>query len=154
MHVKQVTTSQAFKWYPEKQLCVPRRKSFPRFSLHGAPGPAGYLRSQDSLFAYSTNLLQHITAYEQYSQRPRRTGSWRRLDSHVHPLNGTIRRWSAYSYVLSDGVRWQWTTGGLRYTIRNKLSPWEGRGEGTGTGKRQTPPQPLHTQNLFALFRL
>lgn len=56
------------------------------------------------LFAYSTNLLQHVTAYKQYSQRPTRGGGGK-LDSHVHSLTERYDDgWSDYSYVLSDGV--------------------------------------------------
>lgn len=53
MHVKQLTTSQAFQIILRK-ACVSRRKSFTSFSLERATGGSksattcGYLRSRDS----------------------------------------------------------------------------------------------------------
>lgn len=68
MHVKQLTTSQA--------LCI--KESFTSFSLERVTGGGesatthGSFEVTGQLFAYSTNLLQHVTVYEQYSSHPAR----------------------------------------------------------------------------------
>ena len=128
MHVKQLTTSQAFPLISRKKSkCVSRRKSFTSFVSRKSD--RRWQESRDlqvsevtgQLFAYSTNLLQHVTVYEQYRRRPAGGAavSW----THVNPLNRTPRwLWFDYSYVLSDGVLWRWTTGGRQHTILYSLA--------------------------------
>lgn len=79
MHVKQLTTSQAFPMIPRKasvyqedvkalQVSLSREKA-----TGGGPGGGGrgakcrplqVFEVTGQLFAYSTNLLQHVTVYE------------------------------------------------------------------------------------------
>jgi len=90
MHVKQLTTSQAFRINQQKSNHVSRRKSLTSFSLERptaaakVPRPARVVEVTGQLFAYSTNLLQHVTVYKQYSQRPARGAgvSWTHMNTH------------------------------------------------------------------------
>lgn len=78
MHVKQLTTSQAFQIIPREATVYQDVKALQVFSLERAPGggksaaTSGLFEVTGQLFAYSTNLLQHVTVYKQYSRRPAR----------------------------------------------------------------------------------
>lgn len=75
MHEKQLTTSQAFQIIPRKAIVYQDVKALQvslskeRQVAAKVPRPAVF-EVTGQLFAYSTNLLQHFTVYEQYSQRP------------------------------------------------------------------------------------
>lgn len=89
MHEKQVYHVSGFSNYTQKSNCVSRRKSFTSVSLEEQqveaemPRPVAF-EVTGQLFAYSTNLLQHVTVYKQYSQTPARGAgvSWTHTYTH------------------------------------------------------------------------
>lgn len=116
-----------FSNYTQKSNCVLTRKSFTSVSLEERQAEAEKPRPvvfevTGQLFAYSTNLLQHVTVYKQYSQHPLRGAGVSWTHTYTHWTERYDDGWSDYSYVLSDDVLWQWTTGGLHYTILYSLA--------------------------------
>lgn len=151
MHEKQLTTSQAFQFIPRKATVYQDVKAL-QVSLSKdwqvaakVPRPALF-EVTGQLFAYSTNLLQHVTVYEQYSQHPGGGAGVSWTHTYTHWTEHYDDGWSDYSYVLWDGVLWQWTTGGLQYTILYSLAS-----EDNPRCTVKKTPQ-IHSQYSVSLF--
>lgn len=90
MHVKQLTTSQAFQMIPRKAIVYQDVKALQVSLLKESTGggksaaTCGYLRSQDSYLHIPQIYCNTFTVYEQYSQHPaRRAGvSWTHTYTH------------------------------------------------------------------------
>lgn len=152
MHVKQVTTSQAFKWNPEKQLCVSRRKSFTRSSLSFSKRrpksrrPAGLVEVTGQFIC-----IFHKSIATRYCLRNSRASVRLAAGLTRTPTerNATTTGGLVIAMCFQMVCYGQWTTG-LRHTILNKLSLKGGERGG------QTHPSPfhLHTQHVFARFNV
>lgn len=92
MHVNQLTTSQAFPVIPREAIVYQDIKALQvsllkeRQAAAKVPRPVGYLRSQNSYLHISRIYCNTSTNSRRPDERSRSE-----LDSHVHPLNRTIR---------------------------------------------------------------